>query len=144
LNVGWEETMACQETMEERLEFKEPNGIWSGKSGGPYRRGLSEILRNNEEVVQGLHLATGLCRELKELTKGDCGSWRKWAATCRKVSHHAAVAWCKGNFFSKIWTQGNCGPQKELSITCREVTHCAKVAHFRGHHCKRYDQDNVI
>jgi hypothetical protein len=27
LNVGWEETMACQETMEERLEFKEPNGI---------------------------------------------------------------------------------------------------------------------
>jgi hypothetical protein len=37
------------------------------------------------------HLAAGRRGEPKELTRGDCGSQRKLAAPCRKVSRRAAV-----------------------------------------------------
>jgi hypothetical protein len=51
---------------------------------------------------RGQHLAAVQRGEPKELTQGDCGSRRKFAATCRKVSSYAAVAWRKGNVFRKI------------------------------------------
>jgi hypothetical protein len=38
------------------------------------------------------HQAAGRHGEPKELTRGDCGSQRKLAATCRKVSCHAVLA----------------------------------------------------
>jgi hypothetical protein len=41
------------------------------------------------------HLAAGRRGKPKKLTRGDCGSWRKLAATCRNVSCHAGVAWHK-------------------------------------------------
>ena len=44
------------------------------------------------------HLGAGRRGEPKELTRGDCGSRRKLAAACRKVSRRAAVARYKGNF----------------------------------------------
>jgi hypothetical protein len=50
------------------------------------------------------------------------------AATCRKVSYHAAVSWHKGNVSRKIQTQGICGPQKELALASTKMTFCAKVA----------------
>jgi hypothetical protein len=31
--------------------------------------------------------------EPKELTRGNCGSWRKLSAACRKMSHRAKVVW---------------------------------------------------
>jgi hypothetical protein len=82
---------------------------------------------------RGQHLAAGRHGEPKELTQGECGSWRKLAATCRKVSRHAAVEQRKGNVFRKIQTQGNCGPRKELAATGRKTTRCAKVTQCMGH-----------
>jgi hypothetical protein len=92
----------------------------------------------------GWHQAAERGGEPKELTQVDCGCWRKLAATCRKVSHHAAVAWRKRNVIRKIQTQGNCGPWKELAAASRRATHSIKVARPRGYDRKRYDQDNLV
>jgi hypothetical protein len=43
------------------------------------------------------NLAAGHYGKPKELTQRDCGSRRKLAATCRKMSHHVRVAWHKRN-----------------------------------------------
>jgi predicted kinase len=56
--------------------------------------------RNKQE--RDWHLAVGRHREPKELTRGDCGSQMKLAASCMRVSHRATVAWCKRNVFRKI------------------------------------------
>jgi hypothetical protein len=85
----------------------------------------------------GQHLAAGRRGEPKELTRGDCGSWRKLSAACRKVSRHAAVARRKGNFSRKMCTQGNCGPLKELMAAGRMMIHCAR------HRSKGQNKDDV-
>jgi hypothetical protein len=41
---------------------------------------------------RGRHLAAGRRGEPKELARGDCGSRRKLAAACRKVSRRSVVA----------------------------------------------------
>jgi hypothetical protein len=41
------------------------------------------------------HLAAGRCGKPKEVTRGDCGSRRKLATPCRKLSRRARVAWRK-------------------------------------------------
>jgi hypothetical protein len=41
---------------------------------------------------RGRHLAAGRHGELKKLTRGNCGSWGKLAAACRKVTRRAGVA----------------------------------------------------
>jgi hypothetical protein len=74
------------------------------------------------------HLAAGRCEEPKELTREVCGSRRKLAAACRKVSHRVTVARSKRNVFRKIRTLGNCGPQMELDISGMRMTHLTKVA----------------
>jgi hypothetical protein len=51
------------------------------------------------------HLAAGCRRKPNELTQGDCGSRRKLATACRKVSCHARVAWGKGIAIRKNWTR---------------------------------------
>jgi hypothetical protein len=43
--------------------------------------------------------------EPKELTRSDCGSGKKLAAACRKVSSYATVAWSKINLSRKIGNQ---------------------------------------
>jgi hypothetical protein len=93
---------------------------------------------------RGQKLAAGRHGEPKELTRGDCGSRRKLAAACRKVSRRARVAWHKRNVFRKIRTQGNCGLWKELPAAGRRMTLSTKVALRRGHDHKRYDQHNVV
>jgi hypothetical protein len=93
---------------------------------------------------RGHHRASGRHREPKELTQGDCGSQKKLAATCRKVSRHAAMAQHKGNIFRKIQIQGNCGPRKELAAPSRRMTHSTKVAQHRGCNRKRCNQDSVV
>jgi hypothetical protein len=53
--------------------------------------------------------------EPKELNWGNCGSRRKLAATCRKVSRRATVARRKRNVFRKIHIKENCELSKELT-----------------------------
>jgi hypothetical protein len=90
---------------------------------------------------RGRHLAAGRCGEPKKLTRGYCGSRRKLAAACRKVSRRAVVARRKGNIFRKIWTQGNCGPRKELAAAGRKMACCDKVAQAKGHRLHGQDKD---
>jgi hypothetical protein len=52
---------------------------------------------------RGQHLVAGRCGEPKEVTRGTCGSRKKLAATCRKVSHCARVAWHKKNVVRNKW-----------------------------------------
>jgi hypothetical protein len=91
----------------------------------------------------GQKLAAGQRGEPKEMTQGDCRSWRKFAAACRKASRHTRVKGRKRNVFRKIWTQGNCGPQNELAAAGK-MAQSTKVAWLRGHDRKKYDQHNVV
>jgi hypothetical protein len=54
---------------------------------------------------RGRNLAAGRHGEPKELARGICGSWRKLAAACMKVSRHARVTWCKRNIMRNKWTR---------------------------------------
>jgi hypothetical protein len=71
-------------------------------------------LRVMKKRHRGWPLSAGRRMKQKKRTRGDCGYQGKWAATCRKVSRHAAVAWRKRNLSRKIQTQVNCGPRQEL------------------------------
>jgi hypothetical protein len=114
---------ANPEDMESEVERREvPTEEAAVKSSGTMKKGQ-----------RGRHLAAGRRGEPKELTRGDCGSQRKLAAACRKVSRGAAVARGKGNVFRKIRTWGNCGPRKELASAARNMTLCAKVEQRKGH-----------
>jgi hypothetical protein len=93
---------------------------------------------------RGRHLAAGRRREPRELIRGDCGSRRKLAAACRKVSRRAVVARRKRNVFRKIRTQGKCGTRKELAAAGRRMTQSAKEVRRRGQDRNRYDQDSVV
>jgi hypothetical protein len=75
---------------------------------------------------RGRKQAAGRHGELKELTRGDHGSWKKLAAACRKASRRATVAWLKRNVFRKSWTRGNCGLRKEVTASRKKVTRCAR------------------
>jgi hypothetical protein len=68
----------------------------------------------------------------KESTQGNRGSRRKLAATHRKMSYRAKVAWRKRKLVKKIWIQENCELWKELAVARREMTHHAKVARHKG------------
>jgi hypothetical protein len=95
MNAWWEETTADREATEVNPEKMET---------------CPEIMQSTEEHLEvpkegvalkssgtvkkwhrGQNLAAGCCGKPKELTRGDCGSQRKLAATCRKVSHYATV-----------------------------------------------------
>jgi hypothetical protein len=62
---------------------------------------------------------------------------RKLAAVCRKMTHHAGLAWHKGNI-RKIQTQGKCRLWKELAATSRMTCHTGVARH------KAQGQDNVV
>jgi C1A family cysteine protease len=72
------------------------------------------------------------CQKMKESTQGKSGCRRKSAATCRKVSRHAKVAWQKRNLIRNVQTQMNCGACKKFVATGSKMTHCAKVAWRKG------------
>jgi hypothetical protein len=65
----------------------------------------------------------------KELNRGDHGFKKKLAATCRKASRRATVAWLKRNVFRKSWIHGNCGPRKEVTASIKKVTRCERHRH---------------
>jgi hypothetical protein len=45
---------------------------------------------------RGQSLAPDHCRKPKEQTQGSGGSWKKLAATCRRMTCPVGVAWRKG------------------------------------------------
>jgi hypothetical protein len=68
---------------------------------------------------RGRYIAAGRRVKPTKLTRGECESRRKLFATCRKVFRHAAVEWCRKNFFRDIRTERNCGPREEVTMTLR-------------------------
>jgi hypothetical protein len=74
------------------------------------------------------NLAADSRQKIKKRTQGYCGSRRKSAASCRKVSRCAKMAWRKRNVFRKIETLEKCGRHKEFAAAGMRTTRYAKVA----------------
>jgi hypothetical protein len=68
----------------------------------------------------GQQLAAERHGEPKELTRGNCGSRRKLAAACRKVSRRARVAWRKRNIDRDKWTRAKAEQGVRRIRTLRE------------------------
>jgi hypothetical protein len=83
------------------------------------------------------HLAAGRRGEPKEVTRGECGSRRKLAAACFKLSRRAALARRKGNMFGKFRTWGNWGSRSKLAAAGIRMTHSTQVARHREHGLQR-------
>jgi glucosamine 6-phosphate synthetase-like amidotransferase/phosphosugar isomerase protein len=103
---AFQETIVCHESTEtdaEKIQY-DPRMVQSVAEH-------QEVLKKNAEMkaVKGrkkLHWGTkqsaGRRGEPKVLTQGDCGSQRKLATACRKVSLRATVAWNRGTFSGKL------------------------------------------
>jgi hypothetical protein len=50
-----------------------------------------------KEQYRDRHLAVGRCQQQNKLTQGNGGSWKKLAAACRWLTHHAIPARRKGH-----------------------------------------------
>jgi hypothetical protein len=109
--------------------------IQSRKSGGPCERGSSEILGNNETRHRWRHLAAWWHGKPKELTQGNCGSWQKLNAACRKMTHHAAMTWCRGHSH-KGFDQVNVVPEtrkgETFGKTCWKGPKCNNGIRIHG------------
>jgi hypothetical protein len=66
--------------------------------------------------------------EPKKLNRGHCGSRKKLAAACRKMSRHAAVVWHKRNLIRRSETRGYCGSRKGVTVADRRTCPHATVA----------------
>jgi hypothetical protein len=126
---GQKEMVACQETKEACLEWKEPSPKeMEFEVEVPMEEAAAKTSRIIKKRHRGWHLAAGRSVKPKKLTRGDCGSQGKLAATRSKVSRHAAVAWRKRNLSRKIRTRGNCGSLRKLTVAGRKMICCARVA----------------
>jgi hypothetical protein len=131
------ETMACQGTMDARLESE------SEHREVPNEDAVLEPAKGRKMRRRGRKQAAGRRGEPKELTVGECGSRKQLAAACRKVSRRATVAWRKRNIFRKSRTQGNCGPRQELAAG-RNMTRRAGMAQREGNLVREYStRDNI-
>jgi hypothetical protein len=61
--------------------------------GAPQEDAIEKPVKGWKKWHRGRKPAAGRRGEPKELTRSDCGSGKKLAATCRKVSSYATVAW---------------------------------------------------
>jgi hypothetical protein len=97
---------ACQITKEACPEKMELNpGMMEAKverQEVPTEDSAAKSFRIMKKLHRGRCLAAGRHMKPKKLTRGDCGCQGKLAATCRKVSHHAAVAWRKRSLSRNI------------------------------------------
>jgi flagellar biosynthesis chaperone FliJ len=110
------ETMACQE-MEECQEEEEEEV--------PVEDAIVKPVKGRRKRYRGKKQAAERCEESEELTRGICGSRRKLAAACRKVSRRAAVARSRRDAFKNERTQDGC--QRRLAAARRGTSHRAEV-----------------
>jgi hypothetical protein len=93
IDAHLERKMACQETTEARLECKEPIPMdrESEAENLEVPKEEAEVKSSGamKKLHRGRHVAAARRSEPKELTRGKCGSRRKLAAACRKVTHRA-------------------------------------------------------
>lgn len=132
---GRKERTACQEEMEPNLEMTQSI---VKRQVVPTEHAAVVTGKAPKKQYRVWHLAAGRRGKPKEMTRGNCGSQRKLAAACRKMTCCAGVAQHKGNV-RKIQTQGKCGSWKELAATGRMMTWQPGVAQRKGQ-----GQDNVV
>jgi hypothetical protein len=146
-NDDRKESTACQDAMEVNPERKEPNSdekeaVVERQEVPKEDAPVAKTVNERRKWHRGRKLTAGRRGEPKELIREDCGSRRKLAAACRKVSRRAKVARRKRNVCRKIWTEVNCGSRSTLTAAGRRMTRSAKVAWRRGHKHKRYNRTN--
>jgi hypothetical protein len=129
-----EQVIAMMKTNQEKMEATDLKGNPEGMECGsehrevPKEDAVVKPVKGQKKRLKGRKLAAGRHGESKQLTQGDCGSRRKLAAACRKVSHRAAVAWRKRNVFRKIRTWGNWGSRCKFTVASRKMACRARVA----------------
>jgi hypothetical protein len=83
--------------MEAHLESKEPASFEVESKAEheevPKEEASVNTFRALKKRHGDRHLAIGRCGQPKKWTQGDGGSWKKLAATCRGMTHHAGMAW---------------------------------------------------
>jgi hypothetical protein len=102
----------------------------------PVEDAVVKPVKGRKKRHSGKKQAAERCEEPKELIRGICGSRMKLAAACRKMFHHATVAWHKRNIFRKIMTHGN-GGQRKVTATGMKITRCA------GHRRMGQNEDSI-
>jgi hypothetical protein len=100
----------------------------------PKEEAVVKPVKGRKKRLRGRKPAAGRRGGLKELTRSDCGSGKKLAASCRKMSSCAAVAWRKRNLLGTFGTQENCGPHKKLTTAGRR----------KGPECKNSIRDRGL
>jgi hypothetical protein len=78
------------------------------------------------------NLAEERGQKMRKRTRGNSGSRRTLAATCRKVSRRAKVTWQEINLIRIIRILEQCGRRKEIAADGIWTTRCAKVARHKG------------
>jgi hypothetical protein len=81
---------------------------------------------------RGRKSTAGRRGEPNKLNRGNHGSRRKLAASCRKVSRHAAVVWRKRNLIRQIGTEVNWGTRSTVTVAGMRMTRYAGMAWLRG------------
>jgi hypothetical protein len=93
----------------------------------PKEDGAMKPVKGRKKRYRDRKLAAGRREEPKELTRGDCGYWRKLAAACKKVSRRVTMVSLQQNSDSgNLWTAAG-----------RKVTRCTE------HRRKGQDKDDV-
>jgi hypothetical protein len=102
---AYQETTACHEETERDTEKTEPDPEMKTVAENqevPKVEAAVESSGTMKKRHTSRHLAVGRRGEPEGLNRGYCGSRRKLAAACRKVSRSRAVARRKRNVFRKI------------------------------------------
>jgi hypothetical protein len=129
---GQKEMVACRVTTEACQEKKKrkPDNVESEveRRDVPMEEAAVKFSRIMKKQHRGQHITAGRQGKPRKLTRGDCRSQGMLVAACRKVSHHAAMAWRGKNIFRNIRTCGYCGSLRKLTIAGRKMIHHAREA----------------
>jgi hypothetical protein len=113
--------MACEEATEACLESKEPTSMEVEHEEVPKEDAAVETSGALKKWHRERHLAVRRHGQPKKQTPGYGGSWKKLAATCRGMTHHAIPARYKGQGKDSVAQ----GAQKEWTFgrrhTCQET-----------------------
>jgi hypothetical protein len=92
---------------------------------------------------RGRKSTAGRRGEPKKLNRGNCGSRKKLAAACRKVSRHASVAWRKRNIIRRNGTQEYCGSWRIFAAVGRRNTCIARMVRGKEDGLQKQGEENI-
>jgi hypothetical protein len=140
IQAGLDETTVCNEATETEADSGMMQSI-EEQQDIPKEDAAVMPVGELKRLRRICNLAVECCQKRKERTWGFCGSRRKSAAACKRVSHRAKMAWPKRNLFRNVQTQRKYGPRKKLG-TGERLTHHAQVARSTEHGLQRQIKEN--